>query len=279
MKGRRMTAGSPHHRRLGQRRRRRHPGRPQDLLRARRLRQRGDHRPHRAEHAAACRASTPSPPDFVARSRSMRCSRHGGRRGQDRHARHGRRHRGGGRRRSAPGSRASSSSTRSWSPRRRPPPARRTPSTALNEKLLPLADADHAQPARGRGAAGRGARETAPDAGRGGPAAGPGRRNVLLKGGHQEGEDSPDLLLDGGERPLAGGAARRHPEHPRHRLHALLGDHGAAGPRRGPCRRRWPRPSAWLRGDRRRRWARRRPRHGPVHHFHAPLAATGRRPP
>ena len=45
-----MTADRRHHRRLGFGRRRRHPGRPQDLLRARRLRRARHHRADRAEH-------------------------------------------------------------------------------------------------------------------------------------------------------------------------------------------------------------------------------------
>ena len=45
-----MTADRRHHRGLGFRRRRRHPGRSEDLLGARRLRRLGDHRADRAEH-------------------------------------------------------------------------------------------------------------------------------------------------------------------------------------------------------------------------------------
>ncbi|CAA9341917.1 MAG: Hydroxymethylpyrimidine phosphate kinase ThiD, partial [uncultured Gemmatimonadaceae bacterium] len=40
-----------HHRRLRLGRRRRHPGRPQDVPPVRRLRHLGGHRDHRAEHA------------------------------------------------------------------------------------------------------------------------------------------------------------------------------------------------------------------------------------
>ena len=48
--GRSMTADRGHHRGLGLRRRRRHPGRPENLLGARRLWRLGDHGADRAEH-------------------------------------------------------------------------------------------------------------------------------------------------------------------------------------------------------------------------------------
>ena len=61
-----MTADRGHHRRIGFQRRRRHPGRPQDLFRARRLWRLGDHRAHRAEHPRRDRRSTTCRRDFIA---------------------------------------------------------------------------------------------------------------------------------------------------------------------------------------------------------------------
>ena len=52
-------------RRLGLRRRRRHPGRPEGVRRLRRARHDGDHRDHRAEHRARERASIRCPPEAI----------------------------------------------------------------------------------------------------------------------------------------------------------------------------------------------------------------------
>ena len=54
------TCGRPDRRRVGLRRRRRHPGRHQDLLRLRRLRRQRHHRRHRPEPGWACAPSRPS---------------------------------------------------------------------------------------------------------------------------------------------------------------------------------------------------------------------------
>src|SRR2546428_33660 len=61
----RLDEARPHHRRLGLRRRRRHPGRPQALRRPRRVRPLGDHRRHRTEH----RPRQPHPGDRAAARR------------------------------------------------------------------------------------------------------------------------------------------------------------------------------------------------------------------
>ena len=58
-----------------------------------------------------------------------------------------------------------------------------------------------------------------------------GCRAVLIKGGHGEGAESIDYLVDAEHHDRACGAARRHPQHPRHRLLAVLGG------RRGACQR------------------------------------------
>ncbi len=92
-----MNGPGARRRRLGFRRRRRHPGRHQDHHRARRLRDDRDHRADRAGHAG--RARRPSGAAGVrARSRCARAGRHRRRRDQDRHAGRRRRHRGGVRR-------------------------------------------------------------------------------------------------------------------------------------------------------------------------------------
>ena len=109
-------AGRAHHRRLRLRRRRRHPGRPEDLRRARRVRHQRDHRGHRAEHPGrrrrACRCRRASSP----RS-STRCSPTSPvARGEDGHARHPGGRRRGGRARPGTAGCRTWSSTRCWSP-------------------------------------------------------------------------------------------------------------------------------------------------------------------
>ena len=69
-----------------------------------------------------------------------------------------------------------------------------------------------------------------------------GARNVLIKGGHGEGRDSVDLLVGQGEVVRFSRQAHRHPEHPRHRLHAVVGDRRRA--RQGPRSRRRHRAQA-----------------------------------
>ncbi len=63
-----------------------------------------------------------------------------------------------------------------------------------------------------------------------------GARNVLIKGGHGEGPDSVDLLIGQGEVVRLLGAAHRHQEHARQRLHHVFGHRGR--PRQGPRPRR-----------------------------------------
>ena len=86
-----------HHRGLGFRRRRRHPGRPQDLLGARRLWRLGDHGADRAEHQGRHRHPRRA---GGFRHRADRCGvlRSRGRRREDRHAVAAGSDRGGGRR-------------------------------------------------------------------------------------------------------------------------------------------------------------------------------------
>ena len=63
-----------------------------------------------------------------------------------------------------------------------------------------------------------------------------GARNVLIKGGHGEGDESVDLLVGQGQVRRFAAEAHRHQEHPRHRLHAVVGDRRR--PRQGPRARR-----------------------------------------
>ena len=115
-----MTAApsrSSDDRRLGLRRRRRHPGRPEGLRRARRVRHQRAHGGHRAEHpGVSTRCCT------RAAAHGHRAARRGARRpavarGEDRDARHpGDRGRGG-RARPGPAGCRTWSSTRCWSPR------------------------------------------------------------------------------------------------------------------------------------------------------------------
>ena len=84
-----------HHRGLGFQRRRRHPGRPEDLLGARRLWRVGDHRADRAEHQGRHRHPRRAA-DFISGADRCGVLRSRRRRGEDRHAVAGGEHRGGG---------------------------------------------------------------------------------------------------------------------------------------------------------------------------------------
>ena len=99
-----------------------------------------------------------------------------------------------------------------------------------------------------------------------------GPANVLLKGGHLAGATSPDLLLSGGERLWLEVDPDRDPPHPRHRLHPVLGDRGAAGPWPPAARRRRRGQALADRGDRRGRWSRHRPRYRAGSPFPCPVA-------
>ena len=55
-------------------------------------------------------------------------------------------------------------------------------------------------------------------------------RRVLLKGGHLDGPDSVDLLAMRRPGRPAGGCPGGHIQHPRHRLHVVIGDRRAASP-------------------------------------------------
>ena len=65
-----------------------------------------------------------------------------------------------------------------------------------------------------------------------------GAHAVLVKGGHAGGPESNDFLLDAGRQPVADGAACRHRQHPRHRLHPVIGDRRRSGQGHGPRGRR-----------------------------------------
>ncbi len=87
-----------------------------------------------------------------------------------------------------------------------------------------------------------------------------GCRAVLIKGGHGEGAESIDYLVEAEGHDRACGAARRHPQHPRHRLLAVLGGRGGACQGRGSRAGRAQRQGLDQRSDRGRRPLQRRPR-------------------
>ena len=241
-----QTPDRPDHRRLGFVRRRRHPGRPQDLHRAGRLRRERADGAHGAEHARRDRASIRSRRDFVTQQIDAVAGdlRGGGR--EDRHAR--------------------TTATRCWPWSRACGGIRLSPLVvdpvmvatsgdmllepdaveAVRRELLPLADiitpnlpeaarllhlseaADEAEmEAQARAAAG---------ARRQGRAA-QGRARQRARGGRHPRH---------ARRPAgaAGAAAHRYAQHPRHRLHAIGRHRRRPGARRLDSPRRWPRPSA-----------------------------------
>ena len=61
-----------------------------------------------------------------------------------------------------------------------------------------------------------------------------GPRAVLVKGGHLDGTDSPDLLVTARPHRDLAGPAHRHGQHPWHRLHAVGGHRRPAAPDPGP---------------------------------------------
>ena len=82
---------------------------------------------------------------------------------------------------------------------------------------------------------------------------------VLIKGGHGQGSESIDYLVDADGVARAAGAARRHRKHPRHRLLAVLGDCGGTCEGRGAGNRGAQRQGLRQRGDRSGRPLHRRP--------------------
>ncbi len=85
-------------------------------------------------------------------------------------------------------------------------------------------------------------------------------RAVLMKGGHGEGAESVDFLVDASGRHPADSPARRDREHPRHRLHLVLGDRRRSRQGARPRRRRARGQGLRHRGHRGRRQAPCRPR-------------------
>ena len=224
-------AAGAHDRRVRLRRRRRDPGGPQDVQRARRVRHDRDHRRHRAEHQGRRPASRsshrrPSPSrsaPWPATSASTR--RRPGCSPPPRSWRPLPRR---SRRRGSRTSWSIPSSSRSTGIRCSPT----TPSDALR-RLDPAArDARHAEPRRRPpGLAGFEVRDPRRHAAcRGGDPRRSGPRAVLVKGGHLEGDRATDLFVDGEPRGVARRRADRHAAHARHRLHALRGDHRASRP-------------------------------------------------
>ena len=109
---------------------------------------------------------------------------------------------------------------------------------ALRDRLLPLADADHAEPAGGGRPAWTGRRRPTREsmARAAADLATLGPRAVLIKGGHLADGPAVDLLWQDGRGARVRGAAAGHPQHPRHRLHPVGRDrrpHPDPPPRRG----------------------------------------------
>ena len=73
-----------------------------------------------------------------------------------------------------------------------------------------------------------------------------GARAVLIKGGHGDGAESVDLLIEATSFTRLAAQRIRHQEHPRHRLHAFVGDRGRPGEGAGPsgCRGGGKKPSS-----------------------------------
>ena len=135
---------------------------------------------------------------------------------------------------------------------------------AVKRQLDPAGHPDHAQSARGRHPARlRQGRERGRDgATRPARCSALGCSAVLVKGGHGSGDVALDILADGrGHRALRQ-PARRHPPHPRHRLHAVRRHRRAAGAGRDARRGRAPRQGLRMAGLAAWPWARRRPRPG-----------------
>ena len=189
-------AGRAHHRGLGFLRRRRHPGRPEDLCRARRLRRLRDHGADRAEHPGVTGIHA-VPPEFVTRADRCGVRRSRGRRGQDRH--------GGA---AAVDRRDRREALKRWSPKQvvLDPVMVATSGDrllaaeavdALRQKLIPLATIitpnlpEAAALLNGPVAASEAAVE-----GQGRKLLAPGLPAVLIKGGHGEGGESIDYLVE-----------------------------------------------------------------------------------
>ena len=90
-----------------------------------------------------------------------------------------------------------------------------------------------------------------------------GCRAVLIKGGHGQGAESIDYLVDCKRRHRAGRAAHRHQKYPRHRLLVVIGDRRRACEGRGHGNRRAQRQGLDQRGDCGGRPFQRRPRPRP----------------
>ena len=228
----------PHHRRLRLRRRRRHPGRPQGLRRAGRVRHQRPHGGHRAEHPGCRRGAAAAP---AHRHRAVRrvLDRLRRPRGEDRDARHpGDRGRGGRGRPGRPAA-ATSSSTRCSSPRVDTGSAwwRAVRAAAAvrqgGDAELRGGRGDHRTPG-GR----RGRRWSWPPR-RWRPAA---RSTWWSPAVTSTGGEAVDVLHGGGVDHAAARAPGDDPAHPRHRVFVLGGDRGAARVSATRCRPRWGPP-------------------------------------
>ena len=185
------------------------------------------------------RAGLRAPPDGCGARRPRR------RRGQDRHARHARS--GGGRGRGSRRLAAAQCRARPGDGRQGRRPAAAARRDRRPARASPAAGRpDHAQPAGGGRAAGRARTDDARGDGRRrrSACARSGPANVLLKGGHLGGDDSPDLLARrrGHIWLEAPRIATRHTHGTGCTL--SVGDRRSASPRAGRCPRPWPRPSA-----------------------------------
>ena len=239
-----------HHRRFGFVRRRRHPGRPQELCRARRLRRLRHHRADRAEYAR--RQRHPSGAGRF-RHRADRCgispisTSHAVKIGMVAQL--------------ATIDAIVAGLTR-WSPKH---VVLDPVMVATSGDRLLAADAiagaanqthstrraDHAESAGSRRAARRAGRgKRGRDRAPGQEAAGAGMSGRTDQGRSRAGRGEHRLSRHGRERYRASRTARRNQKHPRHRMLAVLGDRGRPCQRRGHGSRRSPCQGLGQRGDR-----------------------------
>ena len=187
----------PFHRRLRSKRRRRHPGRPEDVLRTRRLRHGGDHRADGAEHAG--RAIISDRRSGICR-RTDRCDlrRRAGGCGEDRHG-GDRGDCGSDRGPAAPSCGAQHRARSGDGGEERPSSAARGRGRGTARHARADGAGDHAEPAGGRRAARRtrSRRRLPTCSGRCAICIGSARSGCCSRAGISPDEDSTDLLFDG----------------------------------------------------------------------------------
>ena len=242
------------HRRQRLERRRRHPGRPQDVRGAGRLRDERDYRHHRAEHGRGDRDAAAVGRPRHGADRSGR-RRHHAARHQDRHARDGGDRRSRRRGDQGAGPAAGGRRPRDGLEERRAPPGRRWDPDAAGGAAAAMRGG-HAEHPRGRSAERPPHRldRTRPRGGARHPSDGRLRRRHHGRPCGRRRDRGSALRRRHVHRAAHG--AHRHPEYPRHRLHLRVGRCGAPGPRTFRRRRRRRRPGLRARRDRTRAAAR-----------------------